>query len=306
MGDMRQTLVIYNPKSGSAAQASDALAWLAKAPNVTLRETEKAGDACEFAAAAAIGENFDLVIAAGGDGTVHSVANGIAIAGNGASMGVLPIGTANDFAFTLGMPDDPLLAAKYLLSATPHPMDLIEATGSSQSRYVVNMATGGNSNRVTESLTNEIKQTWGPLSYLRGAVGVLADLGSFDLTVTVDETERFNARIWNMLVANGRTNAGRLPVAPNARPDDGLLDLILIRDGTLVDLAAIAAEFAILPINYLDSDQVIFRQAKKITFQADPPMKFSLDGEILEEPPTTFQVRPRLINMIYGPDYDAE
>lgn len=305
MDQMRRTLVIYNPKSGNAAQAGEVLAWLAKKPNVTMRETASASEATKVAAEA-VHEEFGLIIAAGGDGTVHAVANGIASIGQRANMGVLPTGTANDFAFTLGMPNDLLLAAQHLLTATPSPMDLIEATCGSQTRYIVNMATGGNSNRVTESLTDEIKQTWGPLSYLRGAISVLADLGSYDISVEIDSSEQFAVRTWNILVANGKTNAGRLMVAPNARPDDGLLDLVIIRDGNFVDLAAIAAEFAILPINYLESDQVIFRQARQVSIQSEPPMKFSIDGEILDEPPSSFRVKPGAINMVFGPDYEYD
>jgi diacylglycerol kinase (ATP) len=299
---MRRTLVIWNPASGKAKAATEVLAWLKNRPDTTIWETKAARDASQFAARG-VEEGYDLIVAAGGDGTINSVANGIANTGQVANVGVLPMGTANDLAFTLALPLDLQQAAEWLYEGEPQPFDLIEVETERAKQWFANMATGGNSNRVTESLTDEIKQTWGPLAYLRGAIGVLVDLGSFEVTVRIDDQEQFTARIWNMLVANGRTNAGRLPVAPNAQPDDGLLDLILIRDGTLVDLAAIATEFAILPINYLESDQVIYRQAKEIKLTSDPPMKFSIDGEIIEDPPRAFRIKSGAINMIYGPDY---
>lgn len=299
---MSRTVIIWNPAAGKAAAADEVKAWLAAQRETTIWETSREQDALSLAARA-VREGFDRVIAAGGDGTINAVANGIAAAGKVATMGVLPMGTANDLAYTLELPSDLQQAAEWIFKGKPRPFDLIEIETASEKRWLANMATGGNSNRVTESLTDEIKKSWGPLAYLRGAIGVLVDLGSFNVTVRIDDQEQFTARIWNMLVANGRTNAGHLPVAPSAQPDDGLLDLILIRDGNLIDLAAIATEFALLPINYLESDQVIYRQAKQITLESDPPMKFSIDGEILEEPPIAFRVKPGAINMIYGPTY---
>jgi diacylglycerol kinase (ATP) len=298
---MRRTLVIWNPASGTAEAAREVREWLRAQPGVAIWETKAGQDASAFAARG-VREGFGLIIAAGGDGTVNSVANGIASTDQRATMGVLPMGTANDLAFTLELPSDLQQAAEWLLKAEARPFDLIEIETLREKRLFANMATGGNSNRVTESLTDEIKRTWGPLAYLRGAVGILVDLGSFDVTVRIDDQEQFNARIWNILVANGRTNAGHLDVAPSARPDDGLLDLILIRDGNMIDLAAIAAEF-VLPVNYLESDQVIFRQAKSFTIESSPPIKFSIDGEILEEPPVAFRINPGAVNMIYGPTY---
>ena len=285
--------------------AGEVLDWLRTRRDTTIWETTPEVNASKLALRG-VEKGFDCIVAAGGDGTINSVANGIAASGEVATMGVLPMGTANDLAFTLGLPIDLQQAAEWLYVGESRPFDLIEVETPTEKRCLANMATGGNSNRVTESLTDEIKQVWGPLAYLRGAVGILADLGSFEVTLRIDEQEQFTARIWNMLVANGRTNAGRLPVAPNALPDDGLLDLILIRDGNLIDLAAIATEFAILPTNYLDSDQVIYRQAKQITLESDPPMKFSIDGEMLETPPIAFRVKPGAINMIYGPEYDGD
>jgi diacylglycerol kinase (ATP) len=300
---MSRKLVIWNPASGKAHTAGEVLAWLQSRPDTVIWETTPEESAAGLARRG-VEDGYDLIVAAGGDGTINSVVNGIVATGKISNVGILPIGTANDLAFTLELPLDLQDAAEWLYVGEPRPFDLIEVTTPQDHRFFANMATGGNSNRVTESLTDEIKQLWGPLSYLRGAIGVLADLGSFDVSLTIDETEQFTARIWNMLVANGRTNAGRLPVAPNARPDNGLLDLVLIRDGSIVDLAALTAEFALLP-SYLESDQVIYRQARAFTIESNPPLKFSLDGEILEETPSAFRVRPGAINMIYGPEYDA-
>lgn len=300
-----RTLIIWNPASGKATAAGEVYDWLRARRDTTIWETTAEIDASELASRG-VEKGFDRIVAAGGDGTINSIVNGIAASGEAATMGVLPMGTANDLAFTLGLPSDLQQAAEWLFVGESRSFDLIEVETPTENRWLANMATGGNSNRVTESLTDDIKKAWGPLAYLRGAVSVLADLGSYNVTVRIDDQEQFTARIWNMLVANGRTNAGHLPVAPNAQPDDGLLDLILIRDGTLVDLAAIATEFALLPINYLESDQVIYRQAKQITLESDPPMKFSIDGEMLEAPPIAFRVKPGAIKMIYGPEYQAE
>jgi diacylglycerol kinase (ATP) len=90
-------------------------------------------------------------------------------------------------------------------------------------------------------------------------------------------------------------------LAPRTNLEDGLMDVILIRDGTVLDLAALASQFVLS--DYLQSEHVIFRQAKKLSIVSTPPIRFSVDGEPIEDPPHHFRVLPQALKVIVGDDY---
>jgi len=306
---MPKTLVLFNPNSGRAGAAKAVHRHFADHPPATFYETSSSDDAVR-ASKQAVHDGFQLIVAAGGDGTVNSVANGI-MAGLAdardevdVTMGIVPIGTANDFALTLGIPDELDQALELLVSGARRCVDLVELQTQSQRRCFANVAAGGNSDRVTDALTDEIKQTWGPLCYLRGAIGVLTDLESYAVVLTFDDEEPLSITLWNIIVANGRTNAGHLQVAPRASIEDGLLDVVLIRDGTILEFAALTLQFALN--DYLESDQIIYRQVRTLEMRSQPPMRFSIDGERIDEQPVVFRAKHRALRMVVGRGYSAE
>lgn len=299
-----QILVIWNPGAGRAEIAPAALNALHARGDVEVFESTSDEAAAERIAQLAPHER--MVVAAGGDGTVHIVVNSLMRLDPDKRpvMAVLPLGTANDFCESLAMPDD-LLAAITRLNSTPRTIDIGELETSQGSHFFANMATGGNSDRVTSNLTPEIKERWGPLCYLRGAIPLLTDLIVFDVLLTVDgQTTPERIEVLNIMVANGRTNAGRLPVAPQASLEDGYLDLILVRDGTLAELAGLATRFAIS--DYLQSEQVVFRRVKEIEFASNPQPRFSLDGNLIDEEARRFRVHPASLRVIVGTDYQTQ
>ena len=181
---------------------------------------------------------------------------------------------------------------------------MVEVRTENQQRCFANAAAGGNSDRVTEALTDELKQTWGPLCYLRGAIGVLADLESYEVALTFDDEEPFTIKLWNIIIANGRTNAGHLQVAPRASIEDGLLDVVLIRDGMIVDRATLTMQFALS--DYLESDQIVYRQVRALEMRSQPPMRISIGGEPIDEQPVVFRAKHRALRMVVGPGYSTE
>ena len=273
------TTIIWNPNSGSAARCADLLTELQLRNDVIVKESHSREHAQSLAAAAA--EQSDLVVAAGGDGSINAVIPGLIESGQNTPFGVIPLGSGNDFARNLDMPLDPRLAIEGLLSADltrdTIQMDLVEATFDDQRMTYINMATGGNSGHVLELLDDEVKQRWGPLCYLRGAVDVLSDLQVYSTVATIDGEEFADLPLLNILVANGRCTDGGLNVAPHARLDDGMLDVLLILDGTPIDIAAMSAQLLIS--DYTQSDQVIWRQAREVSLRTEPAMKWTTDGE---------------------------
>src|SRR5439155_24213469 len=105
----------------------------------------------------------------------------------------------------------------------------------------------------------------------------------------------------NWLVANGRPAGGGLRVAPGANPEDGLLDVVTVRYGPLLDLTAVGAR--LLAGNYLDSDSVRHQTARRVEVVSTPGMWFSIDGEPLMQEAITFTVLPRALRVLVGADY---
>lgn len=297
---MIDTLVICNQSSGNA-EAAENLESLLDQTTTHIEYLTQDTDLNVLVKNAAE-SGCIRVVAAGGDGTVNSVVNALMqLPRSGRPrMAILPLGTANDFAMTLEMPDD-IQAATALISNSDAylPIDVAEVRGRDYVRYFANIAAGGNSVRVSEEMTSDLKERWGAYCYLRGAMNVLGDLDSYRVTAKCDDEQFTDLHVWAVLVANGKTNAGRITVAPHARPNDGLLDVVIIQDGTVVDIMEIVSE-AIFG-NYLECEQVIFRQCKSLLLNATPAMRFTMDGEVVDEEPVYFSVVPQAIEMLVGP-----
>ena len=92
------------------------------------------------------------------------------------------------------------------------------------------------------------------------------------------------------MLGNGRTSAGGLSVAPRANPEDGLIDVVMVLDGTLLDLATLAGR--LLVGDYVDSDLVLLRRARRVDVKAEPPFLFSADGDIVAQGSASFEVQP--------------
>lgn len=296
-------LVIWNPNAGSVRNAARIKSELTRNRDVELAETNSSDEAIELVCRQ-IGQGERRIVAAGGDGTVNAVINGMMRESSDAELAVLPLGTANDWCASLGIPDD-LWQAKSLIDGwNARPLDIIELESPHVHKYFANIATGGNSQRVTESITPEMKRKWGALCYLRGAIGIVPNLQTYHASISFDDgpAEEFN--VWNIIVANGQTSAGRLMVAPKAKLDDGLLDIVIIRDGTVLDLAEMTVQF-LTSQSYVASEQVEYRQAKTITLTSEPPLLFSIDGDLVEEQPSRFRVKPKAINVVVGPKFPS-
>lgn len=299
---MFETLVICNRGSGNA-QAAEDLESLLDPKSTHIEFLDQETDLNRLVKNA-VNSGCERVIAAGGDGTVNSVINALMHLPQTERprMAILPLGTANDFSATLSVPDD-IQAACSLISQSDNylPMDMVEVRGENYVRYFANIAAGGNGVRVSEEMTSELKERWGAFCYLRGAMNVLGDLESFSFTAKCDDEQFSDLRAWAVLVANGKTTAGRINVAPHARPNDGLLDVVIIQDGTVVDIMEIVSG-AIFG-NYLECEQVIFRQCKSLLLRSTSGMRFTMDGEVIDEEPVYFSVVPAAIEMLVGADF---
>src|SRR3954471_14118383 len=253
--------VILNPSAGSVADLDDIVARIGRLRGAEIRLTSKRGSAARLAKTA-LGKGRDLIIAAGGDGTLNEVINGIGENLGDAAVGLIPLGTGNDFARTIGVPADIEEAIDLIRAGETRPVDLVRVT-SDAVRYFVNVSAGGFSGLVNEKLTKEMKKTWGPLAYLRSAAAALPELRAYQTTLAFDNAEALMLELYNVVVANGRYVAGGMLIAPEAAIDDGLLDVILIPQRPASELALVAAQIVLG--THLSGDVVIHRLAQRLT-----------------------------------------
>lgn len=291
---MGKTCIILNPSAGSVSDLDLVTARLESLPNAELRLTDKRGSAARCAKTA-LKKGCDTIIAAGGDGTLNEVVNGIGENLGEARVGLIPLGTGNDFARTIGMPVELEAAMEVILAGETQPVDLVRVT-SDDVRYFVNVSAGGFSGLVNEKLTPEMKKTWGPLAYLRGAAAALSELRAYRTTLAFDNTESLVIDLYNVVVANGRYVAGGTLIAPEAVINDGLLDVVLIPKRPATELAMLAAQIGMG--NHLSSESIVFRRAANVTVNSKPGMWFNVDGELVGNEPARFEILPRALRFI--------
>jgi diacylglycerol kinase (ATP) len=294
------TRIIVNPNAGSAGDLATVKAALGARPGTEICFSEKEGDAEELAREA-LRSGVRTVVAAGGDGTLNEVLNGLAEDFDGGPgrvrLGLLPLGTGNDFARSIGVPADLDAALAVLDAGRTLKIDVARATFQDGHRYFLNISAGGFSSLVSEK-AHDAKDRWGPLAYMRGALDALPKIEAFEVTITLSGAETIRMEIYNLVISNGRYVAAGIPVAPQARLDDGLLDVMIAPATALPSLALLVPQ--ILLGRHLDSDLLLFRKATRIEIESNPPMVFNVDGEILNQEPALFEVLPRALEMVVG------
>ena len=320
---MDRTCVILNPgaRTGGDREALERLRPLIEGWEVRL--SERPGHARELARSAAA-DGFTTVIAAGGDGTINEVVNGLASApagGGGPRLGVLPLGTGNDLARLLGLPPEPEEAVSILRRGACRRLDLGEMRSGGERRFFLNVAAGGFAGEVDRALTPEIKRAWGPLAYLRAATTALSEIDTYRVHARFEGVdgarrsggaETLEIDALNVVVANGRFAGGGLPIAPWARPDDGLLDVVVIPTMSLAGLVALAP--LVLTGRHLGGevdgpadggeDDVrrlpICLRCRGVELESDPPMPWNTDGELIGERTPSFRVLAGALRVLVG------
>jgi diacylglycerol kinase (ATP) len=288
--------VILNPRAGTAGETDAIKRQIERLGEVSFRITDTPGDAQRLAREAAE-DGCDLVVAAGGDGTINEVVNGLSEHFGDVRLGIIPMGTGNDFARSVDVPTDVQAAVNILLADQRRAIDVVRVTSDAQ-RYFINVSAGGFSGLVDERLTEEMKRSWGPLAYLRSAAEALPDLTDYHTRIAFDGEELHEIATYNIVIANARYVAGGIPIAPQAEIDDGLVDVMIVPRASMPQLAMLVPQ--ILLGQHTDNDLLIFRRARKVEVESQPRMWFNADGELVGNEPSTFEVLPRALNVIVG------
>lgn len=289
--------MILNAKAGGA-QGQQALFASLKASGVLVVEPE-GGPGVPAAAARAVQAGATLLVAAGGDGTVTSVASAILDAGSSATLAIIPLGTGNDLARTLGVPLDPNAATALIIDGVVQPIDAIRLDSRNGASWMLNMATGGSSTVTTKATSSADKRRFKMFSYVLHAWKAFKTRRIYRLRVDTDG-ERVRVKALNVVVANGRSCGGGFEVAPMARVDDGWLDFVAVRSGSFLELAVIALK--VLTGRLRPDPKLFVRKARRLRLESRPSFALSTDGEVFHHTPIVFQVVPGALGVLVPRD----
>lgn len=309
MTDLQQRyLLIINGKSAGNPALREAVEEQRKAGKlITVRSTWEAGDASDFAAQAA-DMGITHVIACGGDGTVSEVVNGLMRVAHDKrpALGIVPLGSANDFATSVGLPQEPAPALAAAMTFSAFPIDVVRVTAQadddSATSYYVNMTTGGFGAEITSSTPKTLKRMLGGGAYsLMGALKAWRHQ-SYHGTLHWGDKEQ-NASLLLLALGNGRQSGGGQVLAPRAKLDDGRLDVLLVKDFSSVsELPTLISELQNFPadgryVRYFTASQLMVT-----TQQGDPPWPLTLDGEARHYERFCAEVVPLALKVILPED----
>ncbi len=287
-----RTIAIVNPAAGKGAGARVALrlaAELAAAGmGADVVTTTAPGDAARLASGAAR-DGYERVIAVGGDGTASEVANGLV--GTDASLALFPIGSGNDFARALGYPRKRSEIVAFLADAQPRRIDVGEVNG----RIFLNAAGVGIDGHVAERIVASARVVGPTLGYFVGALVSIATYRPRQMRVTVDGTVR-SGRHLVVVAANGTHFGSGMHVAPNARLDDGLLDIVI--GGDLGRWASLVALAKLYRGTHVDGRTILAFRAPALDVELDEPLPMEADGEASRAAGLHVRVRPRALTVL--------
>ena len=297
---------IVNPRAGSGTarrrwpRASRLLAQ--RLGPVTVRFTEGPGHATTLARELA-GAGYDLLIVAGGDGTLNEVVNGILMGSAEPRIGVLPLASGGDFARTLGL-SRLAPAVDSLAAGHSRPIDAFRARfrapgGAPAVRCFLNAASFGLGAVAALGVRGWCRAVPGSARYLAAAIPTLASGRSFRVTLSLDDGPPATFDITTAAVANGQYQGGGIRIAPEATLDDGLADITVVER---VSLAEVAANLPILYSGALYSyPKVRHWRAARVRVSAETEVPVELDGEPVGALPLEIEVLPHALRFIFPP-----
>ena len=264
----------------------------------TLKLTAAAGDARRLASEA-VAEGFEIIVAAGGDGTVNEVLNGIADAPDGLTqsrLAVLPLGTVNVFARELAIPAKLDLAWEAIRRGREQKIDLpcveYRHKGNAKRLCFAQLAGAGLDARAIELVSWSLKKKIGPLAYV--IAGMKALLGSQSQITVAGGAETVTGEL--VLIGNGRLYGGDYRVFPDAELGDGLLDVCVFPRVNWLVLARCGP--GLLFRGALPTSMVRTFQARAITLSSPTPTALEADGELIGHLPASLTVQPAALRVI--------
>ena len=306
-------LLIVNPKSAGGSTRDN---WSAIASDVRthfgpfqVAFTKSAGDGTRLAKEAAIAGR-EFIIACGGDGTINEVANGIFESGEDVEFGVLPSGTGGDFRRSLGIPQSTREAARAIRNGKSKLIDVGRITfqdhnNETASRYFLNVSSFGLAASIIERVKSNKALDWLPLGGVRGrasfALSTLQEVVGLDpvtVRVRIDNGEERSLQTVNFCVANARYFGGGMMIAPDAKLNDGFLDLVNI--GDIRTAKVILNAYALYNGTHTNLSEVKSSRVQKIDvwpLGKNDEIHIEVDGELPGKLPAVYEIIPNALRV---------
>lgn len=287
-------VIICNPRAGrrgneeSITSAVDVLedgGW-----DISVHYSQKPGDATELAHTAAE-DGLDAVLVAGGDGTLNEAIQGLA--GTETALGYLPFGTVNIWAREIGLPLDPVAAARSILAGRHERIDL----GYANDRAFLLMAGVGLDGEVVRRARSveQYKQRFGVLPYVAVGLSTVPLYRGADVELRYDGIIR-RVQALMLVVGNSRLYAGRFRLTPQAVMNDGWLDLCIVKGKG--PLAVVRQSVPLLLSRSVTRADVELRRVRDLSVVSKNPLPYQVDGELAGVTPVHFSIRPRALRVI--------
>lgn len=284
------TVFILNPAAGRSAGRK----WrrfAAGADGVVL-ETARPGHATVLAREAAA-QGASVVAACGGDGTVNEVAHGLL--GTPAALGVVPLGTGNDFARTIGVYGNLPMAMETIRLGRTSPLDLIRWRCAELTGICVNVAGCGFDAEVARRTNLGSGWLRGTSAYIYAVLGALASYKPVDLSLSLDG-EALAAKAMLCAIANAKSYGGGMKIAPMANISDGILDVVLVKETAIFEF--LRAFPSVFSGKHLSHPKVLTRTAQSIRIESAEPTPALVDGEIVGQLPIELEILPNALRVV--------
>ncbi len=301
---MTKTLIILNPnaaggKAGAVWTDLEPLLWerLGELVVAITQHPEEVAEHLDKAYASGL----TRVIAIGGDGTNHSLINALAHLNarnpDGPPMiyGNLPVGTGRDWARGAGIPfRDVQAAARWIAEATPKPVDIGAVNYDGQERFFLNIASAGISGEVAQRINRDPqRRSW---TFLQATIATMLRYRPQAVRIALDGSAWYNGAAYLLAVANGTTFGRGMKIAPQAKTNDGLFDVVLVK-GMSRPRILMAFE-QVYRGAHLHHPKVNYQQAREVRIESQTSMSFELDGEMFGGHELAFSIRPGLLQML--------
>lgn len=287
---MKRARLIYNPTSGREEvrrRLPDILDRLDRGGiEASCHATTGEGDATA-SAADAVNRGYDLIIAAGGDGTLNEVINGMAEKPDLPPLGVLPLGTTNDFARAMGIPKNWEESCDLIIGQHSRLIDL----GKANDRYFINIAGGGTLTELTYEVPSRLKTMIGQMAYYLKGIEKMVSLSPTELTIRAAGQDIIHDEFMLFLIANTNSVGGFEKLAPDARIDDGLFDVIALKKCNLAEFVRLVT--LALRGEHLQDKRVVYFRTNEMEVTSPGHVQLNLDGELGGTLPGSFRILPQ-------------
>ena len=282
---MKRARIIYNPTSGRELFRKHLPEVLEKMEiagyETSCHATTREGDATA-AAITAVERKFDLIVAVGGDGTLNEVVSGVSTFEERPKIGLIPMGTTNDFARAVHIPRDINKAVDIIIQGESIPVDV----GMMNERYFINIAGGGRMTELTYEVPSKLKTVLGQMAYYLKGIEMLPSIRSSSVRIEYDG-EVFDDKAMMFLIGLTNSVGGFEKLAPDASINDGKFTLLILKEVNMAEFIRLAS--LALRGEHLTNPHVIYAKASRISVTSKERVMLNLDGEFGGVLPAVFQ-----------------